>query len=95
MIDHKTLWIIPARGGSKGIPGKNIKPFCGTPLVCRSVLQASELAAPGDAVLVSTDSEEIANVARTCQTAEGPCSDADPFSDLQSWLPTQHLRMMP
>ena len=63
MKNVKTLWLIPARGGSKGIPGKNIKPFLGRPLVCRAVDQALECAAVGDVVFVSTDSEEIAKAA--------------------------------
>ena len=51
-----TLWLIPARGGSKGIPDKNIKPFCGESLVSRAVKQALECASPEDLVFVSTDS---------------------------------------
>ncbi|MFG6427536.1 MAG: acylneuraminate cytidylyltransferase family protein [Muribaculaceae bacterium] len=65
MKNVKTLWLIPARGGSKGIPGKNIKPFLGRPLVCRAVDQALECAAVGDVVFVSTDSEEIAKAAES------------------------------
>ena len=57
------ICIIPARGGSKRIPKKNIKPFCGKPLIAYSIETAlkSELF---DKVLVSTDSEEIAEVAK-------------------------------
>lgn len=55
----KTLWLIPARGGSKGIPDKNIKPFCGQSLVSRAVNQALKCADPDDVVFVSTDSEAI------------------------------------
>lgn len=55
----KTLWLVPARGGSKGIPHKNVKPFCGRPLVSRSVDQAVACMEPDDMVFVSTDSEEI------------------------------------
>lgn len=55
--------LIPARGGSKGLPGKNIKPFCGKPLVAWSIEQA--LAAPEiGRVVVSTDAPAIAAVAR-------------------------------
>lgn len=61
-----TLWLIPARGGSKGIPDKNLKPFCGRPLVCRAVDQALDCAEPGDVVFVSTDSEKIREAALTC-----------------------------
>lgn len=66
MNHPSTLWLIPARGGSKGIPGKNVKPFCGRPLVCRAADQALECAAPEDVVFVSTDSREIADVAASC-----------------------------
>jgi len=59
----KRIAIIPARGGSKRIPKKNIKPFAGKPIICYSIAaaQASGLI---DSVLVSTDNSEIANVAR-------------------------------
>ena len=58
----KNICIIPARGGSKRIPKKNIKPFCGKPLIAYSIETAlkSELF---EKVIVSTDSEEIAKVA--------------------------------
>jgi len=55
--------IIPARGGSKGIPGKNLRLILGVPLISRSIAQALE-SGKVDRVLVSTDSEEIAHVAR-------------------------------
>ncbi|MCM1490814.1 MAG: acylneuraminate cytidylyltransferase family protein [Muribaculum sp.] len=58
----KSLYLIPARGGSKGIPGKNIKPFLGKPLICHAIDQAKEVAAEGDEICVSTDSEEIKTV---------------------------------
>lgn len=64
MIDGKSvLVIIPARGGSKGLPGKNVRPLCGKPLVAWSIEQGRG-ALHVDAVLVSTDSEEIAELAR-------------------------------
>ena len=57
-----TIGIIPARGGSKRLPGKNIIPFCGRPLLGWTVIQlrACKLV---DRVYVSTDSDEIARVA--------------------------------
>ena len=55
----KTLWLIPARGGSKGIPDKNLKPFCGESLVSRAVKQALHCKAEEDTVFVSTDSLKI------------------------------------
>lgn len=58
----KTLYLIPARGGSKGIPGKNIKPFLGKPLICLTIDQAREAGADNADICVSTDSEEIRKV---------------------------------
>jgi N-acylneuraminate cytidylyltransferase len=58
-----TLAIIPARGGSKGIPGKNLRPLAGRPLLAHTVLQATA-ASLVSRVVVSTDDEAIAAVAR-------------------------------
>lgn len=59
----KVLAVIPARGGSKGLPGKNLRLLAGKPLIAWSIEQA--LACRGlDRVLVSTDSPEIAAVAK-------------------------------
>ncbi|MBO9700874.1 MAG: acylneuraminate cytidylyltransferase family protein [Sporocytophaga sp.] len=60
----KTLYLIPARGGSKGIPGKNIKKFNGKPLVYYSIDLAREFADDKD-ICVSTDSQDIAETVRT------------------------------
>lgn len=57
------LAIIPARGGSKRIPRKNIKPFCGKPMIAWSI-EAALQSACFDRVIVSTDDIEIADVAR-------------------------------
>jgi N-acylneuraminate cytidylyltransferase len=59
----KILGLIPARGGSKGIPRKNIKPLGGKPLIAYSI-EAGLKSRYLDKVLVSTDDEEIAQVAR-------------------------------
>lgn len=56
------LAIIPARGGSKRIPRKNIKPFCGKPMIAWSI-EAALQSACFDEVIVSTDDAEIAEVA--------------------------------
>src|SRR5919202_3281699 len=61
--DVCTLGLIPARGGSKGIPGKNLAPLCGRPLVAWTI-GAACAARSLDRVVVSTDSEEIAATAR-------------------------------
>lgn len=60
---REILAIIPARGGSKGIPGKNIRDFAGFPLIAYSIL-AGLNADLVTRVIVSTDDEDIAKVAR-------------------------------
>ncbi|MGL4508409.1 MAG: pseudaminic acid cytidylyltransferase [Aeromonas sobria] len=55
--------IIPARGGSKRIPRKNIRPFCGQPMLAYAI-QAAQKSGCFSKVVVSTDDEEIAEVAR-------------------------------
>ena len=55
--------LICARGGSKGVPGKNIKPLGGVPLIGRSILVAKQVERI-ERVIVSTDSQEIAQVAK-------------------------------
>jgi len=64
MYKNKTfLAIIPARGGSKGLLGKNIKNLCGKPLIAWSIetgLKSKYI----DDVMVTTDSQEIANIAK-------------------------------
>lgn len=59
----QTLAIIPARGGSKRLPGKNTRSFLGVPLINWSIRFAQRMNR-FDKVIVSTDSEEIANVSR-------------------------------
>lgn len=54
--------IIPARGGSKRIPQKNIKIFCGKPIIAYSI-EAALTSGCFDRVIVSTDSQEIADIA--------------------------------
>ena len=56
--------IIPARGGSKRIPRKNVKSFCGKPMIAWSIIAAIESKC-FDHVVVSTDDEEIASVAQS------------------------------
>ena len=64
MINGKSvLAIIPARGGSKGLPGKNIKKLCGKPLIAWSI-DAAKSCSDIDQVVVSTDDREIAGVAK-------------------------------
>ena len=91
------LAIIPARGGSKGIPRKNIRPFAGHPLLAYSVAAGlqSELVTR---VLVSTDDEEIAAVAREYgaetpflrppELAQDNTTDLPVFVHALEWLKT-------
>jgi CMP-N-acetylneuraminic acid synthetase len=57
MASHKYLAVIPARAGSKGLPGKNLHPFLGKPLICRTIEAA--IASRLCDVCVTTDSTEI------------------------------------
>lgn len=59
----ESLCVIPARGGSKRIPHKNIRNFCGKPIISYSVRAALE-SALFDEVMVSTDDADIAQIAR-------------------------------
>lgn len=64
MYEGKTfLAIIPARGGSKGLPGKNIKELCGKPLIAWSI-EAGLKSEYIDEVMLTTDSVEIADIAQ-------------------------------
>lgn len=89
------LAIIPARGGSKGLPDKNILPLAGHPLIAYSIKAA--LDTPGiTRVIVSTDSEHIAEVARSYgaevpfirpdEYAQDHSLDIEVFSHALSWL---------
>lgn len=64
------ICVIPARGGSKRIPRKNIRPFCGKPMIAWSI-EAAKASGCFDRIIVSTDDEEIAEVAK-CFGAEVP-----------------------
>jgi pseudaminic acid cytidylyltransferase len=80
----RTLAIIPARGGSKRIKNKNVKLFRGKPMLLHSLLAAKE-AGCFDKIAVSTDSEEIASVARE-QGFEVPYLREPSLSDDHSTL---------
>lgn len=83
----KTVCFVFARGGSKGLPGKNIKPLCGVPLIGHSILRAKE--AGLNEIIVSTDCPTIAEVARQwgAETPfERPAELAtDTASEWQAW----------
>ena len=73
------LALIPARGGSKGIPRKNIRPFCGKPLIAYSIDAAK--GSRVSRIVVSTDDEEIASVARQYGAEVPVLRPADMASD--------------
>lgn len=56
-----TLFVVPARGGSKGLPGKNIRDLCGKPLIAYSI-DVARAFTDDDNICVSTDSAEIKGV---------------------------------
>ena len=98
MSKPEILALIPARGGSKGIPRKNIRPFAGQPLIAYSI--AAGLQAKGvTRVIVTTDDEEIAEVARGCgaetpflrptELAQDGTLDLPVFQHALNWL-AQH-----
>ncbi|MCK9403271.1 MAG: acylneuraminate cytidylyltransferase family protein [Chitinophagaceae bacterium] len=89
------LAIIPARGGSKGLPGKNIRPLLGYPLISYSILAAQKVPLISR-VIVSTDDEEIASVStrygadiptlRPAEYAQDFSSDFEVFDHMLRWL---------
>ena len=76
----KRVAIIPARGGSKRIPRKNIKTFCGKPILTYSV-EAALKSKLFDEVMVSTDDAEIAEVAKNCGASIPFMRSADTAND--------------
>lgn len=76
----KKLCVIPARGGSKRIPRKNIKSFHGQPMISYSIRAARECGL-FDTIIVSTDDEEIAEVARAHGAATPFVRPADLAND--------------
>lgn len=71
--------VIPARGGSKRIPGKNIKNFCGQPMIAWSIKAAFE-SGVFDYIMVSTDDARVTEIARSLG-AEVPFIRPAPLSD--------------
>lgn len=61
--ERKALAVIPARGGSKGLPRKNIRNLCGKPLIAYTI-EAALASKVFDTVMVSTDDAEIAEVSK-------------------------------
>src|SRR5512145_1145659 len=89
------LALIPARGGSKGIPRKNIRSFAGYPLIAWSIAAAKQSSLV-TRVIVSTDDEEIAAVAhewgaetpflRPAELAQDKTTDLPVFEHALQWL---------
>lgn len=89
------LALIPARGGSKGIPRKNIRSFAGYPLIAWSIAAAKE-SSQVTRIIVSTDDEEIAKVARQygaeapflrpAEFAQDNTTDLPVFEHALKWL---------
>ena len=89
------LALIPARGGSKGIPRKNIRSFAGYPLIAWSIAAAKQSRLV-TRVIVSTDDEEIAEVAREwgaetpffrpAELAQDKTTDLPVFEHALKWL---------
>ncbi len=75
------LCVIPARGGSKRIPKKNIKPICGKPLISYAIQTAKE-SELFDRIVVSTDDLEIATISKEwgAEVLERPKELADDFT---------------
>ncbi len=87
----QTIATICARGGSKGLPGKNIRLFAGRPLVVHSIEQALACSCI-DAVVVSTDDAAIADIARTAGAVVPYFRPAELASDTAAKLPViEHL----
>lgn len=89
------LAVIPARGGSKGLPGKNIRPLGGLPLIAHSI-RCAQMCPDVTRAIVSTDSEDIARVAREYGGDVPFLRPADLASDATPmWPVVQHaLRRM-
>ena len=87
----KTIATICARGGSKGLPRKNVLPYAGRPLIAHSIEQA--LGCPLiDGVYVSTDDDEIADIARQCGAQVPYTRPAELASDQAAKIPAiEHM----
>lgn len=94
-MSDAVLAIVPARGGSKGLPGKNVRTLAGHPLIAWSIAAAQAAPSVGR-VICSTDDAEIAEVAR-CYGADLPftrpsefatdsATDLDVFNHALEWL---------
>lgn len=95
MIRPEILALVPARGGSKGLPGKNILPLAGHPLIAYSI-RAAQAASSITRTIVTTDDEQIAAVARhygaevpfmrPAAYAQDMSTDLEVFEHALAWL---------
>ena len=85
-MSNEVIAIILARGGSKGIPGKNLKQLAGRPLVSYVIEQALD-ARMVNRVVITTDSEEIASVAESCGAEVPFIRPSDLAGDYVLWDP--------
>ena len=76
----RVIAVIPARGGSKSVPGKNIRPLGGKPLIVWSIEIAKQVTEI-DRVIVSTDDSQIAGVSRQYSLRSTPVP--------RTWRPTK------
>lgn len=84
----KVVAVIPARGGSKGIPGKNIMPICGKPLLAWSIKHAQQ-SKYVDSVWVTSDDDDILSVAKAfgAEVIKRPVSlSGDKASSESAWI---------
>lgn len=79
------LFLIPARAGSKRLPGKNKRLFCGLPLFLWSVAQARRVMSETDQWTVSTDDQDIAGVMGFSLRPAHLATDDSPTLDLVNW----------
>jgi pseudaminic acid cytidylyltransferase len=81
--------IIPARGGSKRIPRKNVKEFCGKPMIAWSI-EAAKASGCFDQILVSTDDKEIASIAKEWGAIVPFIRPSELSDDFTGTLPVMH-----
>ncbi len=81
-----TIAIIPARGGSKRIPGKNLRDFCGRPMLAWTI-EAASSSGCFDEIIVSTDDEEVAAVSRNWGAATPFIRPAELADDYTGTVP--------
>jgi len=87
-LEKKIVAIIPARGGSKGIPGKNIKSICGKPLLAWSIKHAQQ-SKYVDSVWVTSDDDKILAIAKELGAGvikRPACLSGDKASSESAWM---------